>query len=90
MFHCFACAVRHADQSVEGFLGFGFSDHSAKKDCIEQVRRRLLAVSGSEQTVNENELIYSDRDLTAEEMERIRCDWASSCRFAPDGFPYPG
>jgi hypothetical protein len=89
MFHCFSCAFHHADGSVEGFLGFGFSDYSARKDCVEQVRRRLSAIAGTPQAVEENRLIFSERDLTPEEMEKVRRDWAKGLRYAPDGSPYP-
>ena len=88
MFHCFACAVRHSDGSVEGFLGLGFSDYSARKDCVEQVRREFSSISGSPQVVNESDLIFSERDLTPEEMEQVRRDWARSRRYAPGGSPY--
>lgn len=89
MFHCFACAIRHSDGSIEGFLGFGFGDYSARKDCIEQVRRRLSAISDTPQVVNESDLIFSERELTPEETEKVRRDWAAGHRYAPDGSQYP-
>ena len=90
MFHCFSCALRLPNGSVEGFLGLGFSDYSARKDCVEQVRRRLSSTATTPQVVNENDLIFSERDLTPEEMEKVRWDWARSHRYASDGSLYSG
>jgi hypothetical protein len=90
VFHCFSCAYRHADGSVEGFVGLGFSDHLARMDCIEQVRRRLSAMYGQQQVVDENTLIFAERDLTQDEVEQVRRDWASNRRYAPDGARYSG
>jgi hypothetical protein len=90
MFHCFSCAFRHADGSVEGFLGFGFSDYSARKDCVEQVRRRVSAKVGTPQAVDISTFIFSERDLTPEEMESVRRDWAKGLRYATDGSLYSG
>ena len=90
MFHCFSCALRLPNGSVEGFLGLGFSDYSARKDCVEQVRRKFSSISGSPQVVNESDLIFTERDLTPEEMEQVRRDWARSRRYAPDGSLYSG
>ena len=89
MFHCFTCALRHTDRPVEGFLGFGFSDYSARKDCLEQVRRRLSAIAGQSVLVNENDLIFSEQELTPDEMEQVRRDWAAGRRYGPDGLRYP-
>ncbi len=88
--HAFRCGYRHDDGRVEGFTGFGFGDYSARKDCVEQVRRRLSAISGSPQAVDIGTLLFSERDFTPEEMEKVRQDWARGLRYAPGGSLYPG
>ena len=45
--HTFRCAFRFEDGAVEGFTGFGFGEYSAREDCVEQVRRRVVAVAGN-------------------------------------------
>jgi hypothetical protein len=87
--HTFRCAYRFASDRVEGFTGFGFGEYSARKDCREQIRRRLSAIAGESPTVVESNVIYFDDDLTSEEMEQVRRDWAKGLRYGPDGSPYP-
>ncbi len=87
--YAFRCAYRFSNGSIAGFVGFGFGEYSARKDCHEQVRRRLLAMPGEPATVDDNRLIFSERDLTPDEMEGVRRDWARGLRYAADGAPYP-
>ena len=79
------CIYRHVNGLVEGFTGFAFTVLRAAKDCQDQIRRRLLTMSAAAQVFDESQLIYSERDLTDEEMERVRRDWSVGRRYAPDG-----
>ena len=88
--YTFRCAYRHDNGEVEGFSGFGFGEYGAKKDCLEQIRRKLSAIPGASLTVDEDGMIFSERDLTSDEMERVCRDWASGLRYGPDGSPWPG
>jgi hypothetical protein len=98
--YTFRCAYRFGNGQVEGLTGFGFGEYSARRDCMEQIRRKLSVIPGASLDVVESRVIYDQRDVipdvddpravTAEEMERIRQDWACGRRYAPDGSPYPG
>ena len=87
--HTFRCGYRFADNRVEGFTGFGFGEQGAKEDCLEQVRRKLSGIPGEPQAVDHSGLIFSEDDLTAEELESVRRDWARSRRYGPNGNLYP-
>jgi hypothetical protein len=43
---------------------------------------------GTPQVIDFNDLIFSERDLTPEEIEQVYRDWAASRRYAPDGSQY--
>ena len=88
--HTFRCAFRHDNGEIEGFSGFGFGEFGAKKDCIEQVRRKLLDGPWDSQKVDEGRMIFSKDELTPNELETVCRDWASGLRYSPDGLPWPG
>lgn len=85
--HRHGCAYRHANDEVEGFTGWGFYPHRAAEDCERQVRIRCRALGAEFEPAR---MIYAERDLTPDEMEQVRTDWASGRRHKPDGTPYAG
>jgi hypothetical protein len=96
--YTFRCAYRFDDGAIEGFSGFGFSEYGARKDCREQIRRKLSAIPNGSPDVVEGRVIYDQRAVspdiddpraaTPDEMECIRRDWARSHRYDPHGNLY--
>lgn len=81
-----ALAYRHDNREVEGFVGYGFTEESAENDCIRQMRYKRLSLG----PFRPENVIRDDTDLTLDELEAIRNDWASGARYNPDGSARPG
>ena len=86
--HTFRCGYRHDNDQIEGFTGYGFGEYEAKKDCLEQIRRKVSIIPRASHTVDEDRMIFSKDDLTPEEVEAVFRDWAFGLRYAPDGYPW--
>jgi len=75
-------AYRHANEEVEGFVGFGFTAGGAKADCLSQMQRKCKRLG---EYFHGEQVIEDTEGLSFNEMEVIRTDWASGLRYAEDG-----
>jgi hypothetical protein len=78
----FQLGYRHCNNEVEGFVGVGFSEESAYKDCWNQIMHKVAAIPN---TFDEKRIIDSERSLTPNELEVIRQDWLCPSRYQPTG-----
>lgn len=78
-------AYRHQGTGgVEGFVGTGSTKESAKKDAIEQVRRKvdIIADIGVFNDVYDKaNLITSPSRLSPEELAQVQADWKVNHRY---------
>lgn len=69
----FQLAYRHANGEVEGFVGLGFSESTARRKAEDAARQK---VSSIRESFNFNRLIFSESGLSGDEIEIVKKDWA--------------
>ncbi len=83
MFRC-QLAYRLPGEEVEGFVGIGASMDNARNDCLNQINRKLQIIAQVKQVevfFEHSRLIDSADQLTAEEIETVKRDWACEGRY---------
>ena len=78
----YRAAYRFPTGEVEGFKGIALgSAEAAKSDCLDQMRRKCVAIHTQPVTFDLACVIESEAGLTAAELEQVRSDWASNLRY---------
>jgi hypothetical protein len=77
-------AYRHTDETVDGFIGTGFTKASAKADAIEQIKRKVDFVAACQQdstAFDKDRIVGVLSSLAAAEIKDVQNDWRSGARW---------
>ena len=77
-------AYRHWNNNIEGFKGTGFSRGSARRDCINQIKRKIvniIQITNPSTVFDNNMVIESFEGLNKKEIKQIKEHWEVNFRY---------